>query len=549
MACDTTSERSPQNLPLADYISFYSIRRVKCHEQRPACHQCSSTGRQCDGYPEPQIRSSTSVTLVKLPKQSSLDLSSCPDGDLSFTLCELLAFHFFRLVLARSSYINFGSADQRSWTTLVLQASQSDEAIKNLVIAVSTLDMRERRRFSVEKADEAFVVHYGRALKLLVHYRRPDVGVVLIACLLCVICDAYNDNWVGVKRHIAAGKKITNDCDVRRNETMKELGDIVDRLERRLTEPGWNFLSWKVQWPLDHDTGAPKPRTNGVRSTWAEQKTLIAEGFISLSAASQALQNLVPTCLNRRGSSSPPSNLPPQRDDNVRRRLDSWLQHFTNLTTTLTSTEQIQLHTEITILTATHTCLRLMLQPDPSHPDPASTLLTQQSTQLSQTITTLTALPLPLQPNDHLLPPLFFATTHPLLVLLLPPSQHATALTKLRNHSWSGTRLATIAEQVHKLQNRTRPPVSVRVVDLAFSASASAAPREGGRGEGDGGGKEGAMCILSYTRARSDGREGDGDVHVFRWEGMPRDEAVQESVRALVRRVMAFEGVAFEDEV
>jgi len=130
---------------------------VKCDETKPECERCTTTGRKCDGYltqPHKQTVPPVEADVEELPVYRSI---SWEQG----SSAERRAIDFFRhrtapnvsghfdtdFVSARNSVIvkysyrrlltyNFDT----QWTSLVLQISQSEPAVRHALAAVGTLN-------------------------------------------------------------------------------------------------------------------------------------------------------------------------------------------------------------------------------------------------------------------------------------------------------------------------------------------------------------------------------------------------------------------------
>ncbi|KAF2727820.1 hypothetical protein EJ04DRAFT_391673, partial [Polyplosphaeria fusca] len=104
------------------------IRRVKCDEEKPSCRRCTSTGRQCDGYPV-----STNTSQQRELVKATRDLS--PTSALSILALdsqEQESLFFFR---QRTSVELSGWFDNSFWRFELLQASHLHPSIRYSVIA------------------------------------------------------------------------------------------------------------------------------------------------------------------------------------------------------------------------------------------------------------------------------------------------------------------------------------------------------------------------------------------------------------------------------
>ncbi|KAI3321773.1 hypothetical protein HD806DRAFT_146685 [Xylariaceae sp. AK1471] len=117
------------------------IRHIKCDESRPACSQCSSTGRQCD-FTVPALPSSQAFRR----EQRGLVLARPVPGPFRHRhptgrsnvvpYFESVQFEFFRLVCAPEYGLFF---ETPSWESLVLQSAITEPCVYHAALAISAL--------------------------------------------------------------------------------------------------------------------------------------------------------------------------------------------------------------------------------------------------------------------------------------------------------------------------------------------------------------------------------------------------------------------------
>ncbi|KAF5582963.1 transcriptional regulatory moc3 [Fusarium pseudoanthophilum] len=97
------------------------IRRVKCDEDKPSCHQCTSTGRKCDGYDLAALDQSGSVQ-----RQPIVSGGSDPESQ---------AIYQFR---TRIATLIASSFDAHFWTYDVLHKSDTYTPVRHALAALAS---------------------------------------------------------------------------------------------------------------------------------------------------------------------------------------------------------------------------------------------------------------------------------------------------------------------------------------------------------------------------------------------------------------------------
>jgi hypothetical protein len=122
----------------------FRIRHKKCNEARPACFQCSSTGRRCDFAPSHPPRCvldlkshpNLQVFIANAPLLSELQPSSLPCHMAKLTSFEGTYFDYFRLVCAAEFSFFF---ETPSWATFILQVAHTESSIYHAALAIGAL--------------------------------------------------------------------------------------------------------------------------------------------------------------------------------------------------------------------------------------------------------------------------------------------------------------------------------------------------------------------------------------------------------------------------
>ncbi|GAD92875.1 hypothetical protein NECHADRAFT_85498 [Paecilomyces variotii No. 5] len=122
------------------------------------------------------------------------------------------------------------------WGVIVPASCSTNEGIKHLVIATSTLG--EMRFLDQAQREIMFLVHYTKALRLLSDTRDASVMVVLIGCILLAICDEIQHQRPGPSPHVLFGQKIlTNHLNGSENSKQHYSTDEIALVLSRLSAP------------------------------------------------------------------------------------------------------------------------------------------------------------------------------------------------------------------------------------------------------------------------------------------------------------------------
>jgi hypothetical protein len=188
-------------------------RRVKCDEVQPECNRCRATGRVCGGYAEPSSKSPSPSSTIESQLSPSPELQDDERRQLDF------------FVSCAAPQLG-GSFDRNFWCGSVLQVAQHEPAIRDCLLAISTLyehpqyvtsfrsnsetrqsafDLVKRSSSSVNENVELSVdANHAKALKL---YNRAIRGfrkrmndgstpttLALVTCILFVCIETIRDH-------------------------------------------------------------------------------------------------------------------------------------------------------------------------------------------------------------------------------------------------------------------------------------------------------------------------------------------------------------------
>jgi len=187
----------------------YRTRHVKCDETRPYCKKCQVNGRNCEYtlrnvVPDPASSTSSRTTLS--PNQgsaASLNLAAVlPEAD-----AERRHFHYFQQQTAPELS---GYFDYEFYSSLVLQISREQPAIRHAVIALGSL--HEGTKAGEEAGGSlrnSSLLHYNKAIKNLAIARgEQTISRTLICCMLFIWFETLLGNNVGRMKQLTSGLNI-----------------------------------------------------------------------------------------------------------------------------------------------------------------------------------------------------------------------------------------------------------------------------------------------------------------------------------------------------
>ena len=421
------------------------------------------------------------------------------------------------------------------WNCLVLQASYQDESIKHLLVAVSALDQRQRSRGEPLQHRVVHQYHYSKALQILASCSNLDTGVILTACLLCVICDELQQNRFSALQHIIAGRNILGDyCNqhssTQYSTTVEELGPIFRRLELQTGELDQETLPLHIRWPYSSQRPA-SPGPNLPKSVLGRRPPL-SYGFLNVSTAGKCLQALASSCMKPRPETPPPATVFHVVPD-VTTQLNEWLSHFESTCSRLDAKQATADMTRIHVLRMYHLCLSIMSRCAPFDDE---MLYDQHLSQLEHIIVKATIM---LSTDnsgslaEKLLPAIFFVAAHYRDVTF-----RMRALSTLRQCGWEGIRLATIAEQIMEIEG-TGYADAIVAADIPWTNRIRAFEVIFSDPEFDGADDRGVCCTLVFS-TQPYGSLSSIKSHTFKWEDVT-DKALQGSVSRSLGRMLNFD--------
>ncbi|PYI21653.1 hypothetical protein BO99DRAFT_379613 [Aspergillus violaceofuscus CBS 115571] len=189
-------------------------RHVKCDETPGKCQNCTSTGRQCDGYdthrlplPNKQTRHSERLALsppvaVTVPWASTSDERRC-----------------FGFVQARTIPDVLSYFDSLIWEQFALQMVRREPAVWHAVVALGAVHQHiEPRLMGGSTVWECIAVAQSTRSFACLRRRNPQDPqmreVTLLCCLLFTIMDVVRQEFGTAVQHIRAGLRILDEAQL-----------------------------------------------------------------------------------------------------------------------------------------------------------------------------------------------------------------------------------------------------------------------------------------------------------------------------------------------
>ena len=220
----------------------YRIRHKKCDEARPACSQCSSTGRRCDlsqSNSYHHIKNSDKA-LARMPRMSlELLRPNLPYHMRNLTHAEASHVDYFRLVCTRDFALCLESG---LWESLLLRSVHLEPSICHAALAIAALSKYHYSPTQVwydpgstSSAIEFSMLHYNLAIQSL--NRRLEKSVqsselAVLASILFIHVEAFQQfqNSEGfpnlISAHLNGGLAIVH--------SLKSLSQNIDHFETAL---------------------------------------------------------------------------------------------------------------------------------------------------------------------------------------------------------------------------------------------------------------------------------------------------------------------------
>lgn len=219
---------------LSDTESFltrnHRKRRIKCDEARPACGRCLRSGWKCDGYPGPNTAAPGSQSFLRI---SAYSIPFRIPGSKK----DRQVLHYF-CVQGADDISGFMSSP--FWSTMVLQISHQEPAVRQILIALSSLhlDYISSTASGPQVATTTTIRQYGKGLKMLrnrLEASSPEsILIALVASILFYCFESIMGNRTSALQQLRKGMslipvtKCTNQVGLADTE---EVLDLFARLD------------------------------------------------------------------------------------------------------------------------------------------------------------------------------------------------------------------------------------------------------------------------------------------------------------------------------
>ncbi|KIL92970.1 hypothetical protein FAVG1_04151 [Fusarium avenaceum] len=173
------------------------LRKIKCDETWPECKRCTTSNRACDGYSPTPAGSFSWDVLLRAAQPRLLPVTDP---------CEVRSLSFFHHAVA--PFLS-GPYDGSFWTYLVAQMTHSEPAVRHTVLAISSLFESYSLSLNAEPAFNRFaVLHYNRAINILVNHTAPSIHLVLPVCVLFICIEFLRGNSEAAVIHASHGVEL-----------------------------------------------------------------------------------------------------------------------------------------------------------------------------------------------------------------------------------------------------------------------------------------------------------------------------------------------------
>ncbi|PYI12794.1 hypothetical protein BO99DRAFT_305023, partial [Aspergillus violaceofuscus CBS 115571] len=221
-------------------------RRIKCDEGPVACRNCSSTGRQCDGYDVHRLPPKLKWTPQKtLADPHLLSLAGGPRPaldrrDWTMTSDERRCVAYFQHHTVPTLLEFF---DSTLWQKLVLQLSRSEPPVYHAIVALSAIhENSEANGMPLATPSDLAAANpwhqfaqdqLARAITLLNRRRRSQDPrlreVILVCCLLFVLADLLRGRYDSGFAHLRSGLLILQEQQQQQQQQHGAFGNLASR--------------------------------------------------------------------------------------------------------------------------------------------------------------------------------------------------------------------------------------------------------------------------------------------------------------------------------
>ncbi|RAH86816.1 hypothetical protein BO86DRAFT_384855 [Aspergillus japonicus CBS 114.51] len=242
-------------------------RRIKCDETPGSCRNCTSTGRQCDGYDSYRELSLTTNRAKPTCRQESPSAVAGPIAvavPWASTSDERRCFAF---VQARTLPDALSFFDSAVWQQFLLQMVPREPAVWHAVIALGAVHQQVEAGGVIGRAPQFWywmaVAQSARAFACLRsrNPRDPQVrDVTLLCCLLFAVVATIWQEYSSALQHLRAGLRILRESEPSsQSPTSRRWVTVFRHLDTQIGMDGPGLWYWEEEDEVGEIHPAPDP--------------------------------------------------------------------------------------------------------------------------------------------------------------------------------------------------------------------------------------------------------------------------------------------------
>ncbi|PYI14024.1 hypothetical protein BO99DRAFT_407047 [Aspergillus violaceofuscus CBS 115571] len=304
------------------------IRHVKCGEEKPACSQCTRSGRKCDGYTEASQTQLRQALVQSTPWHQGLS----PTSDQKIVLVpgtreERQYVQFF---CTQTAPALSGFFPSQFWNQFLPQLSHRNQAVRHAVAAVGALHQRQLAGWfePAHATDDFTLQQYNKAIQQFLRQigdpKERGFDMMLIQCLLFVCLEMLQGNSRQAMNHVQGGLDILSRQTAALDTINKDLFQFFCRQNNQLS-----YFGRPLMPALDIRSPDPSPLRSNKNLT-----------FDHIDQARDYLTSMITRCLSfvrfaqRHVLANPPQPLYPehfQQQAALLGECHAWFQAFETL--------------------------------------------------------------------------------------------------------------------------------------------------------------------------------------------------------------------------
>ncbi|PYH47069.1 Zn(II)2Cys6 transcription factor, partial [Aspergillus saccharolyticus JOP 1030-1] len=192
------------------------IRHIKCGEEKPACSQCTRSGRTCDGYTDASQRQLHQAIVQSVPRHD--DWSPGPDRKIVLVPGTREERQYVQFFCTQTASAMSGFFPSEFWNRFLPQLSHRNSAVRHAVAAVGALHQRQLQgrlepANNTATLDDGFALQqYNKAIQRFLQQmgdpKGMEVDLMLIQCLLFICLEMLQGNNRQAMNHVGGGLRI-----------------------------------------------------------------------------------------------------------------------------------------------------------------------------------------------------------------------------------------------------------------------------------------------------------------------------------------------------